>query len=210
MNREECVMVSKAIFGGTFDPIHNGHMHIAYEALYRLRLDKVIFMPSGNPPHKLGKKLTDASLRYEMVKTAIKQEPCFEISDYEITKNALSYTYQTLQHFKNIEKNTVWYFLTGVDCLMDINQWKNTDEIFKLATLIVFNRPGYNIEDIKKQKSEIENKYSNKIIFLDIPLLDISSTNIRSSVKEDKNVSYLLPENVYSMINKFGMYKDKI
>lgn len=202
-------MVRKAIFGGTFDPIHNGHLHIAYEALYRLQLNKVIFIPSGNPPHKLRKGITDSSLRYEMVKAAIGSEKCFEISDYEIKKGNLSYTYETLEYFSNLEKNTEWYFITGVDCLMDINYWKNVDKIFKLCSFAVFNRPGYKVEDIQRQKSIIEQKYSSKIIFLDIPLLDISSTNIRIKLKQGKSVSYLLPESVYNIIKRFKLYEVK-
>lgn len=200
-------MIKKAIFGGTFDPIHNGHLHIAYEALYKLNLDKVIFMPSGNPPHKLGKKITNAFFRYEMVKVAIRQEECFDISNYEINKSDLSYTYETLKYFNNLEKDTEWYFLTGADCLMDIEGWKNAAEIFQLCTLIVFNRPGYNIENIQEQKSKVEKKYLNKIIFLDIPLLDISSTNIRKTIREGKSVSYLLPESVHNIIEQLNLYK---
>lgn len=200
-------MIKKAIFGGTFDPIHNGHLHIAYEALYKLDLDKVIFMPSGSPPHKLGKKITNAFFRYEMVKVAIRQEEYFDISNYEINKPDLSYTYETLKYFNNLEKDTEWYFLTGADCLMDIEGWKNAAEIFQLCTLIVFNRPGYNIENIQEQKSKVEKKYLNKIIFLDIPLLDISSTNIRKTIREGKNVSYLLPESVHNIIEQLNLYR---
>ena len=200
-------MIKKAIFGGTFDPIHNGHLHIAYEALYKFNLNKVIFMPSGNPPHKLGKKITDAFFRYELVKMAIRHEKRFEVSDYEINKIDLSYTYETLEHFNNLEKDTEWYFLTGADCLMDIEDWKNADKIFELCKLVVFNRPGYNMRNIQEQKNKVEKKYINKIIFLDIPLLDVSSTNIKKAIKEEKNVSYLLPESVYNIIEELNLYK---
>ncbi|KZL93860.1 nicotinate-nucleotide adenylyltransferase [Clostridium magnum] len=200
-------MIKKAIFGGTFDPIHNGHLHIAYEALYKFNLNKIIFMPSGNPPHKLGKKITNASFRYEMVKAVTREEKSFDISSYEINKINLSYTYQTLQHFNDLEKDTEWHFLTGADCLMDIESWKNADKIFQLCKMVVFNRPGYNIENIEEQKSKVEKKYNGEIIFLDIPLLDISSTNIRNTVREGKNVSYLLPESVYNIIKQLNLYK---
>lgn len=201
-------MVKKAIFGGTFDPIHNGHLHIAYEALYKLGLEKIIFIPSGTPPHKVGRSITNAYLRYQMVRMAIRGEKSFEISNYEINKSSLSYTYQTLQYFNNAEKNTEWYFLTGVDCLMDIEKWKNTEDIFQLCKLIVFNRPGYSIENIQEQKKKLEAKYFNKIHLLDIALLDISSTDIRNKIVEGKNVSYLLPENVYNIIKELNLYKE--
>lgn len=199
-------MIKKAIFGGTFDPIHNGHLYIAYEALDELELDNIIFMPSGNPPHKLGRNITDGFLRYEMVKMAIRREKRFDISDYELKKSNLSYTYETLKYFNNLEKDTMWYFLTGVDCLMDVENWKNSEEIFRLCKFVVFNRPGYSMKNIQEQKNKIEKKYFNEIIFLDVPLLDISSTNIRKAIKEEKNVSYLLPESVYNTIEILKIY----
>lgn len=202
-------MIKKAIFGGTFDPIHNGHLHIAYEALYKLDLDKVIFVPSSNPPHKLDENITEVNLRYEMVKMAVSQEKSFCVSDYEIKNDNLSYTYKTLEYFNELEKDTKWYFITGVDCLMNIESWKNYKQIFKLCNFVTFNRPGYLIDDIKRKKYELEKKYDSNIIFLDIPLLDISSTNIRKLVQMDRNVSYLLPCNVYNMIKKLGLYKNK-
>lgn len=200
-------MMKKAIFGGTFDPIHNGHLHIAYEALYKLNLDKIIFMPSGNPPHKLNKNVTEAFLRYEMVKTAIRNEDNFDVSDYEINRDNLSYTYQTLEYFTDLEKETKWYFITGVDCLMDIENWKNTEEILNLCTFVVFNRTGYSIESVLKKKISIEKKCNNKIVFLDIPLLEISSTNIRKHIKEGRKVSHLMPESVSYIIEQLGLYK---
>jgi nicotinate (nicotinamide) nucleotide adenylyltransferase len=106
---KEGVSLKKAIFGGTFDPIHIGHIHIAYEALYNLNLDKIIFMPAGNPPHKNKKKITDAQIRYDLVKRAIESEEHFEISDYEINKKENSYTYETVELFSELQRNIEWY-----------------------------------------------------------------------------------------------------
>ncbi|MBP2033008.1 nicotinate-nucleotide adenylyltransferase [Clostridium algifaecis] len=200
-------MIRKAIFGGTFDPIHNGHIHIAYEAFYKLDLSEVIFMPSGIPPHKLDKKITDPFIRYNMVKAAVKNEKKFVVSDYEINSPDLSYTYKTLRHFNDLETNVEWYFLTGTDCLMDIEEWSNTREIFKLCKFVVFNRPGFDIDNIICQKKKMEKKYSADIIFLDANLLDISSTNIRKNIKINRNVGYLLPESVYKIIKEYNLYK---
>lgn len=200
-------MIKKAIFGGTFDPIHNGHIHIAYEAFYKLNLNEVIFVPSGIPPHKLGKKITDSTVRYNMVKSAINEEKKFVVSDYEINSPDLSYTYKTLKHFNDIETNVEWYFLTGMDCLMDVEKWSNPGEIFKLCKFVVFNRPGFDMDSIKSQKKKMEDKYSANIIFLNANLLDISSTNIRENIKINRNVGYLLPESVYNIIKKYNLYK---
>ncbi|MDP4143880.1 MAG: nicotinate-nucleotide adenylyltransferase [Bacillota bacterium] len=201
-------MRKKAIFGGTFDPIHNGHMNVAYEALYKFNLDQVIFMPTGNPPHKVDKIITDAGIRFQMVKDAIKHEGKFAVSDYEIKKNGLSYTYETLGYFNNLEPDTQWYFVTGVDCLLDIGIWRNVEEILRLSKFVVFNRPGYEMKDILAQKKKVEDMYKTEILFLDLPLLDISSTDIRKRVSEDKNVAYLVPHEAYKNITRLKLYKE--
>ncbi|WP_291579145.1 nicotinate-nucleotide adenylyltransferase [Clostridium sp. UBA6640] len=200
-------MMRKAIFGGTFDPIHNGHMHIAYEALYNLNLDLIIFMPSGNPPHKTQRKVTEGKIRYEIVESVIKDEARFDISDYEINSNELSYTYKTLKHFNDLEPNTEWFFITGADSLIDLERWRNVKGILENCTLIVFTRPGYSLEEIKKQKKNIEEKYNTDIIFLNMPVIDISSTVIKKKISENKNVKYLLPYEPYKIIEKLNLYK---
>jgi len=201
-------MVKKGIFGGTFDPIHNGHLYIAHEALHRLNLDEVIFMPSGNPPHKTEKRKTDAAIRYEMVKTAVRDEKYFTVSNYEIKNSSLSYTYKTLEHFNNIENDTEWYFITGADCLVELDYWKSVDRILNSCKLVVFNRPGYPKEAILEQKKRVEEKYKKDIIFLDFGLFDISSTSIKKMIREQKDASYLMPQGVYNIILELQLYKD--
>ena len=176
--------MKKAIFGGTFDPIHIGHIHIAYEALYNLHLDKILFMPAGNPPHKNNKKITDAQIRYDLVKRAIESEEHFEISDYEINKKENSYTYETVELFSELQRNIEWYFLIGVDSLMDLDKWKNVDRILNSCKLVVYNRAGFTEEEVVKQKQYIEQKFNKKIIFIHMPIIDVSSTNIRNNIKE--------------------------
>lgn len=193
--------MKKAIFGGTFDPIHNAHLYVAHRAIEDLSLDSVIFMPSARPPHKLEKNITDPYIRYEMVKIAIMGEPKFEISDYEINSKTINYTYKTLEHFHNLEKDTEWFFLTGLDCLMDLENWKNADKIFELCKFVVYNRLGYDFNEVKKSK------YYHKAIFLDMPVLDISSTRIREDVSLGRNVSSLLPKGVNDLIVQLNLYK---
>lgn len=197
----------KAIFGGTFDPIHVGHLHIAYEALYNLKLDKVIFMPSGNPPHKVNRVVTAAEIRYEMVEAAISKEPLFEINDYEINNSNLSYTYKTMEYFNNLESQTDWYFLTGVDSLMDLKKWRNVDILLEHCNLAVFSRPGYAHEDIVKMKNYIEKTYKKEIMYLEIPVLDISSTVIKEKIKLSRQIDYLLPCGVQEVIERYHIYK---
>ncbi|MBX4267432.1 nicotinate-nucleotide adenylyltransferase [Clostridium estertheticum] len=199
--------MKKAIFGGTFDPIHIGHIHIAYEALYSLKLDKILFMPAGNPPNKLNKQITDSKIRYDLVNKAIEGEINFEISDYEINKKENSYTYETIELFSKLQSRTEWYFLIGADSLIDLDNWKNVDRLLNGCQLVVYNRAGFALEKILKQKKSLESKYHNKIIFLDMPIIDISSTSIRESIKEGRNINYLLPKGVEKIVEKLKLYK---
>lgn len=200
-------MIKKGIIGGTFDPIHNAHLYIAYEAMYRLNLNKVIFMPTGNPPHKLDKLVTDAMIRHDLVSLAIKNEESFEVNDFEIKKQGYSYTYETMEHFKNLEPEVEWYFITGGDCLRDLHLWKNVDNILNTCKLVVFNRPGQNKEQLFKEKEVTEAKYKKEIIFLDLLQLEISSSMIREVISKGRNVSFFLPEAVYHKIGELGLYK---
>lgn len=199
-------MKRKAILGGTFDPFHNGHMSIAYESLYRLKLDEVIFMPAGNPPHKNDKIITSPEIRYDMIKKSIAGEEKFKVSHYEIDKKGYSYTYETLKYVNSIDSDVELFFITGVDCLMYIDKWKCPEQILKYSKFVVFNRPGYDKIDIMKKKNEIENKYKHEIIFIDIPLLDISSTEIREKVKKSQQIKYLVPSEVYDIIKSNKLY----
>ncbi|MGH4125896.1 MAG: nicotinate-nucleotide adenylyltransferase [Clostridium sp.] len=199
--------MKKAIFGGTFDPIHIGHIHIAYEALYNLDLDKILFMPAGNPPHKRDKKITDAQIRYDLVKRAIESEDHFEISDYEINKKENSYTYETVELFSEFQSNIEWYFLIGVDSLMELDKWKNVDRILNSCKIVVYNRTGFTVEEVARQKRYIEQKFNKKIIYINMPIIDVSSTSIRNNIKAGREVNYLLPRGVEEIIHVHNLYK---
>lgn len=199
-------MIRKGIIGGTFNPIHIGHINIAYEAIYNLSLDKVVFMPNGNPPHKNNAEVADGKYRLDMIKLAIEEEEMFEISAYEINKCGVSYTYETLKYLKDKEPETQWFFISGVDCLMDLHKWNSPDEILKNCNLVVFSRSGYSKEEIFNQKKRIEQKYKKSIIYLDIPLIEISSTAIRNKVEKKQEFSYLVGNKVSCYIKKNKLY----
>ena len=197
-------MKKVGIVGGTFNPIHLAHLYIAYEAKCQLNLDKIIFMPAGSPPHKRNEEILEASFRYNMVYEAIKNYEDFEISNYEISKEGYSYTYETLEKFKSDDNEL--YFITGADCLMDIEKWKNPEKIFKVSKLTVFNRPGYSNENLRIQKDKIERKFNTSIEFLDIINLEISSSMIRKRIKEGKRVDFFLPKEVLDFIKENNIY----
>jgi nicotinate-nucleotide adenylyltransferase len=203
-------MIKKGIIGGTFDPIHNGHLYIAHEALHMLSLDSILFMPAGNPPLKTERKKTDASIRYELVKMAIRNEKRFSLSSYEIEQKGISYTYKTMEYLKAVEPETEWHFITGADCLINLSLWKNVERILDACRLVVFNRPGFTKENILQQKKKIEEHYKKEILFLDLNLLEISSTAIKNMIKEGRDVSYLLPESVYNTVLELGIYSQGV
>lgn len=199
-------MKRKAIFGGTFDPIHKGHLDIASITLEKLHLDSVIFMPSGNPPFKQNLNVTDSKIRYELIRLAIEDEKDFSISPYEINKKGISFTYETLEHFKLEEKDTMWFFLIGSDCFLEIEKWERADLVIGNGNLVVFNRQGYNKENVRLEKLRLENKYNREIVFIDNNVLDISSKEIRELIKDKLDTSNYLTSTVLNRIKELNLY----
>ena len=198
------------IIGGTFDPIHNAHLYIAYEAKEQLDLDEVIFMPAGKQPLKVKNIVTDSKIRYEMVKIAVESFNEFSVSSYEIEKGGLSFTSETLEYFKGkiefLNEEKELFFITGADCLISMEKWRDVQKIFSLATLVVFARGGISKKEMMENKKIIEEKYNGKIIILDLKELEISSTDIRERVNQNKRIDFFVPTKVEDMIYKKGLY----
>ena len=192
------------IIGGTFDPIHLAHLYIAEQAKKTLKLDKIIFMPAGSQPLKIDKTVTEASLRLSMVKDAIEGKIGFEVSDYEIKKEGISYTFETLEQFSKMDREI--YFIAGGDSLMSLSKWKGVDKIFQLCKFVVFTRPGYSYESLLKHKDYFEEKYKGEIIILNFTELDISSTDIREAISLGEDINKLLPEKVIEVIKEKNLY----
>jgi nicotinate-nucleotide adenylyltransferase len=199
-------MKKYGIMGGTFNPIHLAHLYIAYEAKEQLNLDKVIFMPAGNPPHKKN-TIIDAKFRYEMVRKAIEGYEGFEINSYEIEKNGYSYTYETLQYLKKQDDNVEVFFIAGADSLMAIEKWSNTDLVLNNCTFVAFNRGEYNKSILEEQKYKLEKKYDAKIVILNVTDIDISSSMIRERIANGKRVDFFLPEEVKKYISENKLYR---
>ena len=200
-------MKTIGILGGTFNPIHNGHLYIASEAMEELSLSEVLFIPAGNPPHKSDSAILEASIRGDMTKAAIKDYHGFTYCDYEINKKSYSYTYETLQYLNSKYTNTKFHFIVGADSLLNLHKWKNVPEILRLAQLVVFMRPGSSREELEKVKNNTEEKYGAEIIFLELLQMDISSSDIRKRIQEKRNYKFLVPEEVFNYIEANDLYR---
>ncbi len=193
------------IMGGTFNPIHYAHLLSSSYVFEKYNLDKVIFIPTGEPPHKRNINIASGEHRYNMVNLAIKDNPNFLISNIEIKRDDITYTIDTLRQIKSMcNENTELYFITGTDTINQVYNWKETENIFKLCKFIVTTRPNYVLDDNTKN---LIDKHKNKIYFCEIPKLEISSTNIRKRVEQEKTITYLLPKNVEEYIYENNLYK---
>lgn len=192
------------LFGGTFDPIHIGHLIIMENVINAMNLDKIYILPNSNPPHKLQNKKTDIKIRLKMVREAIKDNHKIEINDYDYRNNSIHYTYQTIDYFKKTYPDDEFYFIIGEDSFLDIKKWKNYKQILK-ENLIVFKRYSEINSSLLSEINEIK-KYNKNIYLIDNMSLDISSTLIRSLVKDKKSIKYLVNDKVIEIINRENLY----
>ncbi len=188
-------MRKTAILGGTFDPIHNGHLKIAEAALKEYHLDRVIFLTSGNPPHKKDRRILDAKIRHIMVKRATSGIDGFEPCDWEVNRKEYSYTVNTLKYFNELYPDDEIYFIIGGDSLRDFDKWYMPQENLKLCTLLVYDRSGGQL------KSDFAKIIPGEKI-------DISSTKIREMVANGEDISHLVPKAVNDFILRNNLYKE--
>ncbi len=191
-------MKKVCIIGGSFNPIHIGHLILANTVLEELNLDEMIFVPCYIQPLKGDKDFASSTHRLEMVKLAIQSNPQFTLSDIEINRKGKSYTVDTLKFFKKKYENL--YFVIGADNIRDFHKWKEPDTILKIANLIVTNRGGINIQIPEKIRGK-------KIISCTIPQIEISSTMIREKIRNGQSIKYLVPEAVEKYIIQNNLYK---
>lgn len=197
------------IMGGTFDPIHIGHLMLGKQAYEEYEMDQIWYMPSGMPPHKKDHAITNASHRCHMVRLAIEDFPYMELSEFEIKRGAQNtYTADTLKLLHMLYPNLNFYFIIGEDSLFQIERWYHPREIMKTTTLMVASRDcgGHNIS-LLEQIAYLEKKYSAKILLLHCPKLNISSIEIRSMIENGKDVSMFLPKKVETYILDQGLYR---
>ncbi|MEW5691836.1 MAG: nicotinate-nucleotide adenylyltransferase [Candidatus Hydrogenedentota bacterium] len=186
------------VLGGSFDPVHIGHLHIADYALTNLKLDYILFVPDLKSPYKKTKKYNaDYIRRLDMLKIAVKKERRFKVS--EIAKKIKGYTY-TIEVLKKLKKNfsdSDLYLILGLDSFYDLRNWKDYEEIIKSCRLVIFKRPGLNVRNIRS---------NDRTIFISKTEINISSSEIRKSILVDKSCRYLLPDGIFDYIKKNHLY----
>lgn len=192
------------ILGGTFDPVHNGHIRLAETAYDELNLSKVIFMPAYIPPHKKNKKITDDTHRINMVKRAVEDIAFFEVSDMEIKMQGESYTARTLSFLEQEYSNMV--FIVGADSFMSLDKWYHPEIIFSKADIAYACRDGMDFSILENKADEYQKKYNARCHMLHMPDIDISSTDIRERIKCGRTVEDIVPKEVYKYIKENKLY----
>ena len=188
------------ILGGTFDPIHSGHLILAEQIKEELKLQKVIFIPSANPPHKENHPISSAKDRLQMVKLAIEDNPDFIISDLELKREGKSYTIDTLSRLTKLYKGSEFFFLLGSDVVEELPTWKEPDKIFQKVKVVIALRPGFD-------RINPEDRFVKKSLLIPINGLNISSTQVRERIRQGKSIRYLVPAGVEEFIQSKNLYR---
>ncbi len=191
------------VMGGTFDPIHYGHLVTAEEAQVQFSLDEVIFVPTGQPWMKEGRDVSPAEDRYLMTVIATASNPRFRVSRVEIDRDGPTYTVDTLLALSAENPDAELYFITGADAILEIFEWKDPEEVLSHAHFIAATRPGY---DLARFDATATTRHPN-VSVMNIPALAISSTDVRERVGAGRPIRYLVPEGVKSYIEKAGLYR---
>lgn len=196
------------IMGGTFDPIHNGHLMLGEYAYQQFGLDEVWFMPNGCPPHKDNATIgTSASIRMQMVELAIADKAYFFLEDYELKKESVSYSYETLEYLNQRYKEYDFYFIIGADSLFSFEKWVHPERIAKSCTILAAYRDEKNNRFIMNQKiKELKKNYQANIALLETPIMEVSSRELRAMVRNGKDIEQYVPSNVLQFIRKHNLY----
>jgi len=199
------------IMGGVFDPVHIAHLVTAQEALDQFGLDQVVFMPSGDPPHK-DRCPAPGDFRYVLVCAATAGNPRFSVSRFEIDQPGASYTVDTLEHLSAIvPPRTEMFFITGADAVLEILKWKNPARVLELSAFVAATRPGYDLSRLSGLLEELRTSTTGlvpeaRVKTMEVPALAISSSMIRERLAAGRSVRYLVPDPVVQLIEKSGLY----
>jgi nicotinate-nucleotide adenylyltransferase len=195
------------VFGGSFDPVHMGHLTIAQDAVEQLELDRLIFVPAAVPPHKQGRTLADGRYRFEMLQLATESNLSFEVSDMELQRGGVSYTFDTMTQVQFEHPGAELFFIVGIDSLTILHAWRNVDKLLEMCTIVPFARGG---EDAARVAGQIQLPEPWKTKLLDrlirIHEIEISASDIRMRLAEGLSIRYLVPSEVEMYIAEHGLY----
>lgn len=195
------------IMGGTFNPIHHGHLILSEYIRTEAGLDKIVFIPTGLPPHKVGEEVLEGRIRLEMVQLAIRNNPYFTWSDMEIRRKETSYTIDTIGELKRLYDKAQLYLIIGADNLLSIHTWKDYKRVLEEVNIIVANRLGSKRLLVVEEIERLNNSLGVNIKNINSPIIEISSTEIRERVRQNKSIKYLVPELVEDYILRNNLYK---
>jgi nicotinate-nucleotide adenylyltransferase len=196
------------ILGGTFNPPHTGHLAIAQEAHTQLELDRVVFMPVFLPPHKTPDDDPGPEARYELTRLAVAKDERFAVSRMELDRGGPSYTVDTLEEIHAGSPGDDLTFIVGGDVAQGLPTWRSPERVLELATLAVAEREGIRRQDIAEQVATVAG--ADRLVFFDVPRMDISSSSVRRRVREDRPIRYLVPDDVARLIGARGYYRPKV
>lgn len=194
--------------GGTFNPVHLGHLITGECAREQFGLKEVMFMPSKLPPHKVIRERVSCEDRANMVKLAIADNPYFTFSGMELERDGVTYTVDTLRELHQMRQNREYYFIIGADSLFDFAKWREPGEILKLATVLVASRYGLPEEKLESQIGLLTKEYGGSIQIVHMPTIDIASSSLRQWKKEGKDIRYYVDEKVRCYMDEHGLYKE--
>ncbi|MDO4477698.1 MAG: nicotinate-nucleotide adenylyltransferase [Lachnospiraceae bacterium] len=194
------------IMGGTFNPIHTGHLILGEAAYTELGLDLVWYMPAGNPPHKRILSVVSDEDRVEMVKAAISENEHFELSLHEMNEDGFTYTYRTLESLKEMEPDAELYFIMGGDSIFDFEKWREPARIAAACTIVVATRNHVKADALNAHIAHLVKRFGADIRLLDTPNIDIASSEIREKVLHNQSIRYYVPDRVRDYIYRKGLY----
>ncbi len=193
--------------GGTFDPVHLGHLLAAEAARHHFELDRVCFVPAARAPHKMALEPSDGFQRLTMILLATLNHPDFVVSDLELRRPPPSYTLDTLRQLREQHPGVDLYFITGADALLEILSWRAPGELLRLAEFVGVTRPGYDLGRIEAVRAALGAEAASRLHVLRMPGVDVSSTEIRRRVRAGESIRYLVPDGVLAYITKAGLYR---
>lgn len=198
------------LLGGTFNPIHCGHVCMAYIALYEFSLGEVIFLPLGTPPHKQNECVAPASQRLDMIQLAIEDENRFSVSTIETNRSGYTYTVDTMEMLTRVRKGTDFYYIIGADTLFELTTWKNYERVFLLTDFICILRPGQDDSKVRQYADKLNNDFGQKVHVANERGPSVSSSEIRMLAAEHILSAGMVPEKVAQYIYQYGVYSSEV